>query len=123
MPNAVVPSTHHLADFFVKFPAALGSILSGRQSQDEDEEEADQQQQQPPQQQTASLNLTTREIARMMMPGTKKVGIAEKRSNQIHLGHLPGMTIQKLPKPIAPISKQEIKSNTINLAIRASHVS
>ena len=46
MPNAVVPSTHHLADFFVKFPAALGSILSGRQSQDEDEEEADQQQQQ-----------------------------------------------------------------------------
>ena len=39
MPNAVVPSTHHLADFFVKFPAALGSILSGRQSQDEDEEE------------------------------------------------------------------------------------
>jgi hypothetical protein len=61
MPNAVVPSTHHLADFFVKFPAALGSILSGRQSQDEDEEEADQQQQQPPQQQTASLNLTTRD--------------------------------------------------------------
>ena len=54
MPNAVVPSTHHLADFFVKFPAALGSILSGRQSQDEDEEEADQQQQQPPQQQQQS---------------------------------------------------------------------